>query len=212
MKTKPPLPAEYAAWLELSLPTDPPALRPRKSARERAARLVDLLLSAPQNRGLLEAFAEDALNREAGRAYDVLCRQMEQTSARDAKCPLCSKRKAVVGAPVTSDKLVSYEGFPDGATDFVEHAAKARSQYDTPCRALAGEVVRLRAMPRSDRTAVELLPPAVENEKKSVKGRHSDDYSDCRRCGHSVVYHSPPATPTSTPSCCMKCMSCDEFR
>jgi hypothetical protein len=44
-----------------------------------------------------------------------------------------------------AEPLPIYEGFPEGVTDtFVAHVVKAPSQYDTTCRALAAEVIRLR--------------------------------------------------------------------
>ena len=43
------------------------------------------------------------------------------------------------------EHLPVYEGFPEGVTDsFAAHVVKAPSQYDTTCRALAAEVIRLR--------------------------------------------------------------------
>lgn len=93
-------------------------------------------------------------------------------------------------------KLVPYEGFPDGVTDdFVEHAAKTRSQYDTTARALAAEVVRLRAelrasvdiseathraisealqqIGRSDEKAKRLLRAMLPEVRKLLKGCQS---------------------------------------
>jgi hypothetical protein len=43
-------------------------------------------------------------------------------------------------------RLTAYEGFPEGVTDgFCRHAAVATSQYGTTARALAAEVLTLRA-------------------------------------------------------------------